>query len=428
MKKQECPVIVVRTIENTLDALENINSLIDNLEKKELTVAEFHMETAIIFETHKNFELFKQFNSKKLNPMEQIITCFVIWKAFTGSFSVSINAIISALCIKKIQEVTLLQGISNRVNPIIEHGFLENKEGFFLNNVELGISQNTVEILKEEGILIEVEKSPKSTNILPEKIHSKILFYNQNEKEQLKSIFSTIQEKNYQNLKSRFQSKGLPLGVTVLLFGKPGTGKTETVLQLAKQTGREIIKIDISKTKSKWFGDSEKLIKQIFQNYENQLKKSILAPILLFNEADAILSTRTSKSESNTSQTENAIQNILLEELENFEGIFIATTNLVGNLDKAFDRRFLYKLELSKPELKQRISIWKNKIDFLTLKSAKLLAEKFDLSGGQIDNIVRKCEVNHLLKNENPTLESLVKYCEQEETLSIKNRNAIGFR
>jgi len=83
-------------------------------------------------------------------------------------------------------------------------------------------------------------------------------------------------------------------------------------------------------------------------------------------------------------------QNILLEELENFKGIFLATTNLADNLDKAFDRRFLFKIKFERPELKARTAIWMDKISYLSKEDATYLADNFDLTGGQIDNIVRK--------------------------------------
>jgi SpoVK/Ycf46/Vps4 family AAA+-type ATPase len=128
---------------------------------------------------------------------------------------------------------------------------------------------------------------------------------------------------------------------------------------LAIDTNREIMKVEISQSKSMWFGESEKIIKRIFTDYKAFAKESKQTPILLFNEADAILSKRNAAGSSNVAQTENAIQNILLEEFENFEGILIATTNLASNLDTAFERRFLYKVQFQKPSVNIRAKIWK---------------------------------------------------------------------
>ena len=175
-----------------------------------------------------------------------------------------------------------------------------------------------------------------------------------------------------------------------------------------------------------WFGESEKLVKKIFRDYIELHKSLDLAPILLFNEADAILSSRKTNSQSSVSQTENAIQNILLEELENFKGIFIATTNLAENLDKAFDRRFLFKIKFNNPGIASRAAIWKIKMPLLTDSETKVLAETHSLSGGQIDNIIRKAEIQSLLNDEIPNIEQLLKFCSQEIILQSGTKS-IGF-
>jgi SpoVK/Ycf46/Vps4 family AAA+-type ATPase len=219
---------------------------------------------------------------------------------------------------------------------------VEYSQGRFYNDMEFTITDKTGELLKTHGINILKPESKKNT-IKPESIVSKNLFYEMDEKSQIDKVQNMLDNETYYELMTRLSGKGLPQNMNILLFGSPGTGKTETVLQLAKTSGREIMKVDISQSKSMWFGESEKLIKKIFKDYEQLKKECKLDPILMFNEADAILATRKNNTSSSVAQTENAIQNILLEELENFQGIFIATTNLAENLDKAFDRRFYSK-------------------------------------------------------------------------------------
>ncbi len=91
-------------------------------------------------------------------------------------------------------------------------------------------------------------------------------------------------------------------------------------------------------------------------------KRQSVTPILFFNEADAIIAKRKEATSSNVSDTENRIQNILLEEIENFEGILIATTNLVSKIDTAYERRFLFKIEFQKPSITVKAQIWKSKM------------------------------------------------------------------
>jgi SpoVK/Ycf46/Vps4 family AAA+-type ATPase len=222
------------------------------------------------------------------------------------------------------------------------------------------------------------------------------------------------------------KDKGMPEGITVILHGAPGTGKTETVYQLARATGREIMKVDISRTRSMWFGESERLVKQIFNDYRDFKKSSSVCPVLLFNEADAIISKRLESVQSTAGKTENTLQNILLEELESFNGIFFATTNLVQNLDRAFERRFLFKVSLTLPDISNRAMIWKSKLLHLDLGNCKELASQFIFSGGQIDNIARKCEMAYVISGTMPGLNEIISFC-REERLEGNGRQKIGF-
>jgi SpoVK/Ycf46/Vps4 family AAA+-type ATPase len=221
-------------------------------------------------------------------------------------------------------------------------------------------------------------------------------------------------------------------GFACLFFGPPGTGKTETAYQLARQTKRDVLLVDISDTKSKWFGESEKQIKQLFNRYtllvKNATERGTTIPILLFNEADAVIGKRqTLNSErSGVGQTENAIQNIILQEIENLSGILIATTNLTQNMDKAFERRFLYKIEFEKPNMASRESIWKSIIPSLSEYDIHELASAYDFSGGQIENIARKRTVETIIAGSEPSLNTLLAWC-KDEMLDGKESKKIGF-
>ena len=214
-------------------------------------------------------------------------------------------------------------------------------------------------------------------------------------------------------------------GFTCLFYGAPGTGKTETVYQLARESGRDVLQIDISKLRSKWVGESEKTVRSIFKHYQWLVRHSKIAPILLFNEADGIFGIRTKMAEGSVDKMNNTIQNILLQEMEKLDGILIATTNMTENLDNAFERRFLYKVEFTVPEPEIRASIWQSMLPFLPAESAEHLARQFCLSGGQIENVSRKCAVEFILGGSNPSLEAIEDMCRQENSYRKKGR--IGF-
>jgi SpoVK/Ycf46/Vps4 family AAA+-type ATPase len=161
------------------------------------------------------------------------------------------------------------------------------------------------------------------------------------------------------------------------------------------------------------------------------VKKSKRIPILLINEADAVLSVRTSVGGNNPTleKTENAIQNILLQAMEDIDGIMIATTNLTCNLDSAFDRRFLYKVEFHQPSVEAKTHIWQSFIPDLKEADATTLARMYDFSGGQIENIARKVMVDHLLFGGDPDLNHIEELCSKEQIAgrNTNSRRPIGF-
>ena len=258
-----------------------------------------------------------------------------------------------------------------------------------------------------------------------ETITSKQLFYDQCVAEQIQDLGQLLEECHYRDVCSRLKDKGFRSGFTCLFYGAPGTGKTETVLQLARQTGRDIMQVDVSEIKSMWVGESEKNIKNVFDQYRMKVEKSSIAPILLFNEADAIIGKRQEGVERAVEKMENSIQNIILQEMENLNGILIATTNLAQNMDKAFERRFLYKIKFNKPTLEARMQIWHTMLPELQEADIKVLAERYDFSGGQIENVARHYAIDTVLHG-NASLETLMAHCDGER-LEQKERRKIGF-
>ncbi len=260
-----------------------------------------------------------------------------------------------------------------------------------------------------------------------EDIVAKKLFYDDTIAAQVADLGQLLEEAHYREICKRLEEKGCRSGFTCLFYGAPGTGKTETVLQLARQTGRDIMQVNISEIKSKWVGESEKNIKRLFDQYRVKTEKAAIAPILLFNEADAIIGRRQEGAERSVEKMENSIQNIILQEMENLNGILIATTNLVQNMDKAFERRFLYKIKFNKPTLEARMKIWQTMLPELPEEHVDVLAERFDFSGGQIENIARHYTIDSILHGDTASsLESLMAHCEGER-LEMKELRRIGF-
>ena len=253
-------------------------------------------------------------------------------------------------------------------------------------------------------------------------IKEKPLFYNETEQQQIERLTSLLSVDNFPNIQKRLEEEGMRKGFACLFYGGPGTGKTETVLQIARQTGRNLMQVDIAGMRDKFVGESEKNIKAVFQRYRELCRNSEVKPILFFNEADGIFGKRSTFGGNNPSveKMDNAMQNIILQEIEDLEGILIATTNLTNNLDSAFERRFIFKIEFHKPDTKVKSLIWRSMLKDLSDEDARQLATNFDFSGGQIENIARKRTVDYILSGKYASLEEIEAYC-RAEILSNKN-------
>ena len=277
---------------------------------------------------------------------------------------------------------------------------------------------------------LELETATSSTQDIIDhtSITAKQLYYNEKEKVAIDQLAALLQPARFDEVRNELVNQGFRKGFACLFHGAPGTGKTETVLQLARATGRNLMQVNISDIKSMWVGESEKNIKAIFTRYRRLVEESEVAPILLFNEADAIIGKRLENVQRSVDKMENSMQNIILEEIEKLDGILIATTNLTCNMDPAFERRFLYKIEFEKPSVQVKSAIWQTMLAGLSDEDAAVLASKYDFSGGQIENIARKSVVSKIITGEDFTLNSLIGHCDTEAMDKYgSNRRRIGF-
>ena len=298
----------------------------------------------------------------------------------------------------------------------------------FGNIHSIQLSSKAVKMLRDmEGISFIQKESKNDKLIYPDKIQKTSLFYNPIEQQLLEPVVKSMSQTSFSHLQKRLKTNNMSVGVSTLLYGAPGTGKTETVYQIAKKYNRPIYKVEISETKSMWFGESQKLVKKIFTDYYEFKKEEKNCPILLFNEADAVIGKRKMAGSSSVSDTENAIQNVLLEELENFDGILFATSNLVNNLDPAFERRFLFKIKFEAPSIENAAKIWKNKLPTITAKEALYLANNYKFSGGEMGNIARKCIMEEVVLGNKLTFEKIISFCNSEKWEKNAITTKIGF-
>lgn len=318
--------------------------------------------------------------------------------------------------------VSKVRELIEQKSELIDHELINVHSGSFINDFTITLTQKAIDIFLEGDAYLFTQKKYSKNLKSNHTIVAKNLFFDSGLEGQLEFLRNALKQENFNSMQQRMCQMTLNKGLTAIFHGPPGTGKTASVYQLAKETGRDIFTVDISQTKSMWFGESEKRIKELFVNYKRIYDASEHAPVLLFNEADAVLSRRKENRHSPTSNTENAIQNILLEEMENFEGILIATTNLITNLDTAFERRFMFKIEFRKPTLEAKKQIWIDKMPWLASEEVVQLATQFSFTGGEIDNIVRKATLNEVVTGNRPTIHELVAFCEEERFAGEKKK------
>ncbi|MCT7433490.1 ATP-binding protein [Aliarcobacter cryaerophilus] len=295
---------------------------------------------------------------------------------------------------------------------------LEERSGLFDSSTDIQLTPKAIALLlqskdknKKQEFKAQFTKHIKFNSLKKE------IFLDERVARDINQLKDVCSSKNFNKIVKDLKKANLPSGIVSIFYGFAGTGKTASVYEIAKLTKRDVLQVDISSIQSKWVGESEKNTKAIFDEYYKACEILKSKPILLFNEADAIISKRLDVNDA-VSQMNNTMQNILLEELENFDGIFMATTNLIDNMDDAFSRRFLNKIKFDRPTAKTREHIWKSKLPELEDKIYEKLSI-YDLSGGQIENVTRKYLINKILNQKEFDFDEILEYIKEE--ISFKN-------
>lgn len=255
---------------------------------------------------------------------------------------------------------------------------------------------------------------------------------NDKTKETLDALLKQV-DKNVINRLKQWGIKDKKRGIEakIIFYGVAGTGKTLTALALARSLKKEVLSFDCSKILSMYIGESEKNVRSIFDKYYELRTQTKSEPVLLLNEADQFLSARASGGVSSSDKMHNQMQNIFLEQIERFDGILIATTNLLENLDKAFSRRFNYKIEFVKPNKTQRLELWKKllppSLPFDKDFDIEELA-KYELTGGQIELVIKNTAYKIAVSDE-PLfkVENFKEQITKEQKGQFDSENKVGF-
>lgn len=192
--------------------------------------------------------------------------------------------------------------------------------------------------------------------------------------------------------------KSLKPGYRTLFHGPPGTGKTLTAALVGEKTNRDVYRIDLSQMVSKYIGQTEKNLAKVFDRAENK------DWILFFDEADALFGNRTDTNDAHDRYANQQVS-YLLQRIEDYNGLVILASNLKSNIDEAFMRRFQSMISFPMPEKEERYMLWKNGFSKKAMLGDNIdlhqIAEKYEIAGGTIINVIQHSSLKALGRNSN---------------------------
>jgi len=415
LKHNEVYELPPRTGLNCAEVFELLDQWFEDLDNDAINAKEMAVEAKNLLDDNQQVAFAKHVKEYYLSEEDLLmLLAFCHLLVNKGDDDIRIRQL-EGLFVRKCEFISAKARLQNGEHKLMTKKLIEYRcEDGIADNTRYKLTESAKRFLLEE-LNIHTTDEHLADVVKAGKLTYKQLFFPKDIERQVDELTSLLSPKKYDEIHQRMEQTGFRTGFACLFYGGPGTGKTETVYQLARQTGRDIMVVEVPRIKSKWVGDSEKNIKALFDRYREQVKRAKLTPILLFNEADAIIGKRKNGAESAVDKMENSIQNIILQEMEQLDGIMIATTNLQQNLDSAFERRFLYKIKFEMPTLEARAHIWQSMIPDLNEQNIQTLASKYDFSGGQIENIARHYAIDVILHGKDEDmLPILIRHCNNE--------------
>lgn len=420
-------------------ALTNSDSILLNSKLNSLVNKKIEDATLIIQEnlekTNKKFNILNILKKYKLNEDEKDIFFYILRYQYKNNSGLFLRDLLDS--VNKLKRIKI-QKLLNKNSNLFEHELIAIREDIgaemFLYQ-ELYIPYEIYNHIMEYKIKINLKNEVKNSDLFdmftPENSFDDLIL-NSDIKNRLNILISHSNPKVHKKLKSWGITKSDQVNAKILFFGDSGTGKTSSAKALAKSLKRDILNLDCSRILSMYVGESEKNVKRIFDEYNDIAHKTKLSPILLFDEADQLLGSR-GYNENGVAKMYNQMQNIFLEQIEKFDGMLIAVTNLLDSFDTAFSRRFGYKILFTRPEFEARTRIWnlhlsknmkfKEKREDIINKLSK-----YDLSGGQIKIIIENTAYKVATQKEEIfSLNDFEEEVEKEKRGDFSSNKKMGF-
>lgn len=294
---------------------------------------------------------------------------------------------------------------------------------------KLSLDEDILTKLKECGSgPFEIKTDCPGGNLLfPDEFRKETLFYNQDVLQNLEDIKEYLQNNNYKRLEEHFEKEAGHLCFATLLEGPSGTGKTAFVKEIARCTGRPVYSVDVAKVRGGHWGDDERGIRTVFNEYLYYCMMMPIRPILFVDECDTMLARRQNPDGDINSSLVNGINTVVeiwLQELDKFDGILFLTTNNANQMDEAIARRLLFQVHIGHPDKEIQVKLWQHFFPAMSEAEAKEMANTTNFTGGQILKVKEKVKLKEILRGPVP-FEELKRICGTNG--KIQKRNPIGF-
>lgn len=305
------------------------------------------------------------------NPMLTVNERIVLWKKYVSPYSLSKDIDLTICANKYILSIQGMQEVLRTADFIrIEHG----RDQIEQKDIQMAVKQQSPNQLGRFATLINAVYTWED------------LVVSEEQKRQMMMICNQLKYRNIVGEEWGFFKKtAYGRGICALFYGSPGTGKTMAVQVMANELGLDLYRVDLSQMVSKYIGETEKNISELFQKAKN------INALLFFDEADSMFAKRSEVKDSHDKNA-NAETAHLLQKLEDYEGITILATNYVNNIDDAFKRRIKFMVNFAFPTSDVRLELWsailpkdvpcEEELDF------EFYAEHFELSGSNIKEIL----------------------------------------
>ncbi len=393
-------------------------------------------------ELSESIEIENLFEEYGLGPKEQVIFLALLKEEYnSGEGGLreqgALVELVSSNEFERIENRALLEEGSKLLDGLIDYDEVINPFGnisksyFILEDVLQRLLYTKPKKSKKHKLQNLIKEQEIFELIEPKTVLDDVVLHPET-KEHLQTLVAQIDTKVADRLKAwGIKPKKRSIDARVILHGPPGTGKTLTALSLAKTLKKPVLSFDCSKILSMYVGESEKNVRKIFDTYKDLSQKAGTHPVLLLNEADQFLGSRSQAPNSSADKMHNQMQNIFLEQIENFEGVLIATTNLLETIDPAFSRRFNYKIEFKKPGFKERVELWRRMLPKKAPIEANLDIEalaKYELTGGQIELVIKNTAYKVAMREEPRfALEDFIEEIKKEQKGSFAEEHSVGF-